>query len=278
MKRHVNYVLAGLVFVVTMVLLYGSSVLLSSAAAVIGFFLQGGMLNEGIYHYLLNNQNLFSCMIYLVLAVVFCMWFYFAFVEKQGTASFAAEQTKRLSPAAFGWLVILAFTVEHVITLLISVIGMLMPSAMQYYNTLVETSGVLHYSVLWAIATLIFPPIVEETIFRGLIYRYLRRGGAGFIAANLIQAVLFGVFHMNLIQGIYAACLGFLLGYLVYRYDSLIMPMAMHALFNLFGTLITEVEGRLLPDLMFGGLIFACVPITAVVLVMMHYGVGEKRN
>ena len=157
-------------------------------------------------------------------------------------------------------------------------IAVLMPSAMEDYTELVETSGLTQYSPVWVIATLVLPPLVEETIFRGLILQYLRRAGASFIAPNLIQAVLFGIFHMNLVQGIYTAVFGFLLGYLAWRYDSLLAPMAMHALFNFFGTAVVDLENTILPDFMLGLIIMASVPLTVIVIVMIHFGIGDKKR
>ena len=143
---------------------------------------------------------------------------------------------------------------------------------------MVEASGFSDYSLLWAAATLILAPLMEETVFRGMIYGYLRRAGAGFVAANLIQAVLFGVYHMNLIQGIYAALAGFLLGYLAHRYQSLIIPMVFHSVFNLFGTALAEWESNVLPDLLLMVMILASVPLLAAVIAMIQLRVGEKKT
>ena len=143
---------------------------------------------------------------------------------------------------------------------------------------MIDSSGITEYSILWAVATLILPPIVEETIFRGLILQYLGRAGAGFVVANLIQAVLFGVFHMNLVQGIYTALLGFLLGWLAYRYDSILVPMLLHAIFNLFGTVLVDLESRFLPDIVLTLIILVSVPLLIVTILMIHFGVGEKKK
>ena len=186
------------------------------------------------------------------------------------------RQTRRLSPSCFGWLVILTYAVAHAVSLIMAIVAVMLPTAMENYTEMVDSSGLSEYSLLWAVATLILPPLVEETIFRGLIMGYLKKAGAHFLVINLIQAVLFGIFHMNLIQGIYAACLGFVLGYLAYRYDGLIVPMVMHALFNLFGTAGVELESMLLPEPILVMVIVGSVPLAAIVLVMMHYGVGEK--
>lgn len=276
MKKSVNYVLAVLIFIITMLLFNGGGIILA-VGAYVGAAMAGGSAGvDGAYDFLLNNLNLYSCLIYLIPGVVFTLWYYFAFVERQGAAAFMKRQTRRLSPSCFGWLVILTYAVAHAVSLIMAIVAVMLPTAMENYTEMVDSSGLSEYSLLWAVATLILPPLVEETIFRGLIMGYLKKAGAHFLVINLIQAVLFGIFHMNLIQGIYAACLGFVLGYLAYRYDGLIVPMVMHALFNLFGTAGVELESMLLPEPILVMVIVGSVPLAAIVLVMMHYGVGEK--
>ena len=135
-----------------------------------------------------------------------------------------------------------------------------------------------NYSILWAVATLILPPILEETVFRGLILQYLGKTGAKFFVANIIQAVLFGIFHMNLAQGIYTFFFGLLLGYLAYRYDSILAPMVMHFFYNLFGTALVDLEARFLPEFVQGLLVLGSVPLLAIVLVAIHFRFGEKKT
>ena len=278
MKKGVNYVLAVLVFVFTMILINGSGLLLSVGSALFGAVIGGAGGIDMVYEYLLDNLNLYSCLIYVITGSVFLLWYYFAFIAPVGADRFLTAQTKKLSPSCFIWLVPLTFAVQHIVCLLMGLIMMLMPSAMENYTDLVETSGLSEYSLVWAVATLVLPPLVEETIFRGLILQYLRRGGACFLAANLIQAVLFGVFHMNLVQGIYTALFGFLLGYLAWRYESLFVPMAMHALFNFFGTVLIDLESRFLPDILVGLIILGSIPLAVIALVLMHFGIGERKN
>lgn len=275
MKKGVNYVLAVLVFLFTMILINGSGIFLSLGTGLLGVVFGGTAGANTVYEFLMDNLNLYSCMIYVITGTVFLLWYYFACIEPVGTKRFADIQTRRLSPACFLWLIPLAFAIQHVTSLLMTLIAAVMPSAMANYEELVDTSGLAEYSPVWAVATLILPPLVEETIFRGLIFQYLRRAGACFFVANLIQAVFFGVFHMNLVQGIYAAFLGFLLGYLAWRYDSILVPMVMHALFNLFGTVVVDLETRWMPDIVLGFIILGSVPLMAIVLVMIHFGVGE---
>lgn len=278
MKKTNNYWMAVLVFVATMALLYGGAIILSLGAAVGGAVIGGGRAIELIDRFMTENMNLFSCLIYVVPGAVFITWYYFAFVEKRGIRETLYSHTQRLSPACFGWIVLLGFAVQHVISLLMAVIYAIMPSAMDQYTEMIDSSGISQYSILWAVSTLILPPIVEEIIFRGLILQYLGRAGARFLVSNLIQAVLFGVFHMNFVQGIYTALLGFLLGWLAYRYDSILVPMVLHAIFNLFGTVLVDLESRFLPDIVLTLIILGSVPLLVITILMIHFGVGEKKK
>lgn len=277
MKKAANYGIAVLVFVITMILLNGAGILLSAGAVIFGLSVGGNAGVDMVYKYLMDHLSFYSCLIYVITGIVFLLWYYFAFIEPVGVSAFVDRQTRRLSPCCFIWLTVLAFAIQHAISLLMGVISILMPSAMEAYTELIETSGITQYSPVWAIATLMLPPLVEETIFRGLILRYLKRAGACFAVANLIQAILFGIFHMNLVQGIYTAVFGFLLGYLAWRYDSLFAPMVMHALFNFFGTVIVDFENRILPDFLLGLIVMACIPLTVIVIVMIHFGIGDKK-
>ena len=278
MKKSGYYVMAFLVFGLTLALIYGGSVILALGAAIGGALLGGEAGVNIIYNFMLNNLNLYSCLTYLIPGAVFLLWYYFAFVEKRGIKQTVSSHTRRLTPACFGWVVLLGFAVQHVTSLIMVAINALMPSVMNEYTEMIDSSGISEYSLLWAVATLILPPIVEEVIFRGLILQYLGKAGASFIVANLIQAVLFGIFHMNLVQGIYTALLGFLLGYLAYRYDSIFVPMILHAIYNLFGTVLVDLENMFLPDVLLVVIILISVPLLIVTLLMIHFGVGEKKK
>lgn len=65
---------------------------------------------------------------------------------------------------------------------------------------LIDSSSIGEFSFPSIVATVILAPVVEELVFRGLTLRLLRRSGFSFLVANIIQAVLFGCYHMNLVQ------------------------------------------------------------------------------
>jgi membrane protease YdiL (CAAX protease family) len=85
--------------------------------------------------------------------------------------------------------------------------------------------------VFWVSALAILAaPFFEEYIFRGLIYRGLRRS-AGVVPAVLLSAALFAVVHPP-ISVIPVFCLGILCALAMERAGNLLAPVLVHALYN----------------------------------------------
>ena len=82
-------------------------------------------------------------------------------------------------------------------------------------------------------------PILEELLFRGLMFRLLRRWIA-FPWAMVFSAVVFGAYHGNIVQFIYATICGVLLAYLCEKYDSIIAPVLSHMMMNLVSIILTQ--------------------------------------
>ena len=87
----------------------------------------------------------------------------------------------------------------------------------------------------------IITPIMEEYIFRGLVFKRLRnRYSAG--RAIIVSALFFGMYHGNLVQVIYGTLSGLLLGYLYEKYGSLKAPILAHMLMNIVACVLTEAD------------------------------------
>lgn len=84
--------------------------------------------------------------------------------------------------------------------------------------------------VLYGFSVVIIPPLVEEVMFRGVILQSLRRYGDGF--AVLVSAILFGLYHGNFIQMVFAFLSGLALGYAVIRTGSLLPSILIHFINN----------------------------------------------
>jgi membrane protease YdiL (CAAX protease family) len=53
-----------------------------------------------------------------------------------------------------------------------------------------------------------------------------------FIVANIIQALLFGIAHLNIVQGVYAFGGGLVMGYVVYKFKSIKASIMLHFFYN----------------------------------------------
>lgn len=85
-------------------------------------------------------------------------------------------------------------------------------------------------------------PILEELLFRGLVFRVLRKWTT-FPWALLVSAVVFGIYHGNLVQFVYAGICGVLLAYLYEKYDSIVAPICSHMTMNVVAIVLTRVGG-----------------------------------
>ena len=116
------------------------------------------------------------------------------------------------------------------LTMFLTLLASLMPRAFSFYNTIMNqlTDSSMIVTVLYV---LLIGPVSEELIFRGAILDrfYLV---FPFFTANLLQAALFGIYHMNLIQGLYAFCLGAMLGMIRYSTGTILVSIYVHILFN----------------------------------------------
>lgn len=90
-------------------------------------------------------------------------------------------------------------------------------------------------------------PAAEEMIFRGLMFAPLR-DRMPFWTAALISAVLFGLYHGNLLQGVYAFLLGLVLAWLYERFQTLAAPWVFHAAANVTSIVIVNTGLQILTE------------------------------
>lgn len=117
-----------------------------------------------------------------------------------------------------------------ILTVIVSVLVAAFPDAFAGY---ISTMSQLNNTDSWftMFYLLLLGPVSEEVIFRGAIMDRLKIAFP-FWVANLLQAALFGLYHGNPVQGIYAFALGILLGMAGEAAGSILANIFMHILFN----------------------------------------------
>jgi hypothetical protein len=160
---------------------------------------------------------------------------------------------------------------------LIGIVSMAFPQWLKQYEELINNAGLgSDITPLMLLYSVVLAPIGEELMFRGVTMRQARKA-VPFWAANLLQAFLFGVFHLNWIQGIYAFALGLVLGIVCEKGGSIYYSLLFHILFNFWGTVIGELLGDI-DDSGIAGLVIFLLMIVFIILGTLLFKVGMKKR
>ena len=133
-----------------------------------------------------------------------------------------------------------ALAMQYVTEYLITAVSQMFPTWLEEYQELMDASGIdTSMNLLMGLYAIILGPVCEEFLFRGITFSAAKKV-MPLQNAIIVQAIMFGCFHMNKIQGLYAFVLGLGLGYIMYLYDNLFITIMVHVLFNVFGTVCAE--------------------------------------
>ena len=83
----------------------------------------------------------------------------------------------------------------------------------------------------FAVAAIVLAPVVEEILFRGLLYPLIKQRGHP-RAALWVSALLFALIHANLMTFVPLAFFALALTWLYEKTDALIAPIVTHSFFN----------------------------------------------
>ena len=113
----------------------------------------------------------------------------------------------------------------------------------------------LTHTFLGALTISLLAPVLEEVMFRGAIQGYLTRKLGNPWLAMAMAALVFGVYHMNPVQVVYASMFGFILGWMYYRTGSLMSVIVGHVLNNSIATLTMLMFGTATESEMMEGIL-----------------------
>jgi membrane protease YdiL (CAAX protease family) len=128
---------------------------------------------------------------------------------------------------------------------LLEVFGPVDPPEQQLLSDVTE-GGVT--TALAVIAAVLMAPLVEEVVFRGVLYQGLKRR-MGLWPAAVVSALLFAVVHVEVQQPVYSSgfvLLGLLFAWTMHRFGSLVVPIVAHASFNAVSVGLTLLGTRVL--------------------------------
>lgn len=164
--------------------------------------------------------------------------------------------------------IVIGLALQVVVGYVTDAVLSLLPEAAADYSELVEETGMGDTSYLAVLTTVIGAPFCEELLERGIIFEFSlrafnpqcrplwkrrRRARApdvamvpwaapdkrGIVAAIVLQAAIFGLMHMNWVQGCYAGAAGLVFGWVLVTTGKLRYTILLHFAFNAGSYLMT---------------------------------------
>lgn len=122
------------------------------------------------------------------------------------------------------WVICLGMAASFLINIVINIL------LQTDHNQMIESESSIN-GLLYCIGIIVVAPVVEETIYRELIFRDLIKV-TSLPFAIVTSSFLFAVVHGNLIQFIYTFCMGGMFAFLLYVEDSVLYSIMAHVGFN----------------------------------------------
>lgn len=149
-----------------------------------------------------------------------------------------APVKKNMKPGQFVLALIICFSLMYcsnlVGTLITTVVGVLKGSAV---DNAIASYATQSNMVVTFICMVLCAPVLEEYIFRKLIVDRIAKYSQG--AAVVLSGLMFGLFHGNLNQFVYAFFLGAFLAFLYVRTGNLRITIGIHMCINFMGGIVS---------------------------------------
>lgn len=191
---------------------------------------------------IINDMGWLLVLAYHIISLpVFGLWYYYGCGRPK-----PARISKVFNIKSIMTLIMVGFSMSIFANGFLLTMQFMAPKIFQRYVELMEMSGLGDHLAI-NIAAVIIAPFGEEILCRGLIFYYARKATFGmnnqkaaFWIANVIQALMFGIMHLNILQGSYAFIMGLGFGWLYKKYNSLYPCIFVHFVVNFLAVYITE--------------------------------------
>lgn len=123
------------------------------------------------------------------------------------------------------------------------------------------------------VSIVVIAPIIEEILFRGIVQKELGEA-VGAVWAVVLQGILFGCAHGVLVQSIFTAVFGIMLGILYHKTNNLTLTILAHMFFNMTSILSIE-NAELWPKMALTGL---CLTLVSFLIFVYVYRKTHTPN
>ncbi len=216
-----------------------------------------------LYEQVMEKVTELSTLIVLISGVfaLFIYWITFLIRKKKllTEVSFQKLDVQRVLPVF-----LLGISFNIVVSLLLEVV----PFPQDWVDSYMANSGSLGEGNMYVnfIAVVIIAPLVEEIVFRGLVYTRLKKGMPALVAA-VLSSLLFGVMHGTIIWFCYTFVFGMLLIWCFEKFRSLAANVLLHISFNLTGQVLSMASDITETAMWVIGVVAIAVTVAMVVLI-----------
>lgn len=159
----------------------------------------------------------------LIITIITFMIFGFIFYKVY--KKYHNDYNQKIEIKSIGILIILGMVLNLSYNLILG--------SLNKFFTFTNNYDAINISVLtYIVCTGILGPILEELLFRGIVFNKLKTFNKQ-MRSILLVTLIFALFHSNPVQMLYAFCLGFILIYVYEKYKNIIAPMIVHIASNI---------------------------------------------
>ncbi len=182
-----------------------------------------------------------------VIATIISVWAYMLIYKLKGKDISECAPSKKVPTAIIMMSGCLAIGMRLLVAVYYSLVQNVdvFESSLQKASELSPDIATAAQALIAAFSILVVAPLFEEFLFRGLIMGELLTIMRPWAAITL-QAILFGIAHGGLFQGLFAFAVGIVLGIVCYRTESIKTVAVCHSIFNASTVLMIEgMSGKL---------------------------------
>lgn len=200
-------------------------------------------------------------------------------------------------------IVLLGIGLEFLVSYVLAIVITLLPSVGDMYSDVSESLQSSSETLIGGISGSILAPLYEETLVRGIFFEFALRlvqprfpawrakaypekrcapqcrpevSSAAFWVANVIQALLFGVIHGNVVQGSYAFVLGLVFGVVAWRTGSIRYSILLHMAVNSSGYLLEFLPNEM--EWIFAVVLMLVAIVVSIVGKRLYWGATEAAQ
>lgn len=224
----------GIFFIFQFVVSFVCSIIVAAKYAIdsviTGVWIEEAKITEILLEKVYNLQGLLTIITGII--TVLTLFIIFKIRKRKITEKLSLN---KIAKSKIAIIALLAIALEVFITISLYVL----PISEQLLNEYLKNVNYLMGGnfILVFIAVVIFAPIVEEIIFRGLLLKHLNNVMPT-VVAILISSIIFGIGHGQIIWIIYATLIGIILSIVFIRCKSLTASIILHAVLNLTSYII----------------------------------------